>query len=94
MEDPTNKVSFWAKQIEALNSLVAAIKLDRAESKNQNEGQRVSDHSSSNLKIWFSKYWTSGLLWGLLLIFIWKMVDEPPKRNHHKKGSKYNPYVV
>jgi hypothetical protein len=86
------KETFWDKHIQAWKQLLRAIKNDRATTKTIAKDGGTVVENNYNLKIWWKAYWKIALTWGLLLLAIWYMTKQPPKRNHHRKGSKYNPY--
>jgi len=91
MENTISKESFIEKNKKAWSSLLEAIKKDKMAS----EEAKTSDIKlvgESFVNKWLKENWGIVVTWGLLIFFTLKITSPAPKRNHHRKGSKYNPY--
>lgn len=91
MESMILKESFIEKNKKAWSALLEAVKKDKtASDEAKTSGITLSGESFVNK--WLKENWGIVVTWGLLIFFTLKITSPAPKRNHHRKGSKYNPY--
>lgn len=92
MENVISKESFIEKNKKAWSALLEALKMDKITAEEAEASGIKLSGNESYVNKWLKENWAIVLTWGFLIFFTLKITSPPPKRNHHKKGSKYNPY--
>jgi hypothetical protein len=90
-EAAEQKRGFWEKQILAWSSLLKALRADQFANEEAKAAGKTPEAPRENIKLWWKTYWTSAIIWGVLILLVFKLAEQPPARNHHRKGSRYNP---
>lgn len=90
-EAAEQKRGFWEKQMLAWSSLLKALKADQIANEEAKIAGKTPEEPRENIKLWWKTYWTTAIIWGVLILLVFKLAEQPPARNHHRKGSRYNP---